>query len=395
MAKKHHIGGCGSKYIDRWSTEAESRSPRRPLVQFMAALLGVILFAGSASANDLWPLVKRAESAVWGTVTDIEDGAIDRVITIEVTEWADEQHLGGSASTRLVERGGALACHTPITLGSTGLFLFDTAGASDEFHDVDAWLAADGYLPMTGDARTRARVTLLLSSRATEGAKIDAALDLLTDRNAPVRKLAVDWFRNHPVSIGARGQEVLAAAFADEVDSRVQHGFLELFLLRDWPLAGDRPATIVTHEEFDGLAVESALAYLERHSTPAARAHLVTAFPNVSSERRVVLLEAYARAQIEEATLWWQEALLGDDLHCRDAALQCLPHAKLDGTRDVYRALLRSDDPRVLELALRGLAVIGDREALEDYREQTDSREPTVQLVERILRYPHRYAKGR
>ena len=87
-----------------------------------------------------------------------------------------------------------------------------------------------------------------------------------------------------------------ALATEEELDLRPEYAARGAVFERT-PKTGDAPRSLrYSSGARTAPFVESALAYLERHSTPAARAHLVTAFPNVSSERRVVLLEAYARA---------------------------------------------------------------------------------------------------
>ena len=91
------------------------------IVRAIVLALVVWLYPSTVSATDLWPLVKRAESAVWGTLTDIVDGVEDRVLMIDVLEAADGRETRGPARIRLLERAGRFPDGTPLWPGTTGL----------------------------------------------------------------------------------------------------------------------------------------------------------------------------------------------------------------------------------------------------------------------------------
>ena len=105
-----------------------------------SALLGAV---------DVWPLVNISQGAVWGTLTEIREGDVDRLLLVAVSGRADGRDTRGPDPLQLLTRAGRLPDGTPIRPGATGLFLFcRPIDESGEFGFVDGWLLHDGFRPM-------------------------------------------------------------------------------------------------------------------------------------------------------------------------------------------------------------------------------------------------------
>ncbi len=361
------------------------------------ALLALLLCDRATSCeHDLWPLVKHAESALSGTLMAVEEGDADRLLHIAVAGGAGARDGGGPEILRLIERAGRLPDASELRPGSTGVFLYvASSGGSTEFDGCDGWLLAGGFAPIAAPGAAEA-IRTLRAEPSTGARPPPAALIALLDmEEPPARGLAVSWLRRNEVEPEPATLHDFAARFAEETAPEVLAAWLELFLARGWPLAGERASDIVLGAD-PGSLLECALEYLVRHGSSDEMARLLAAYPTCGRERRVILLEAYARLELREASVWWQAALLGDDRVELEAALAGMAAARIPGSEGAYRALLRSDDAEVRRLALRGLAGCATPsagEAIRDWLARAEPADPLALYAERLLAKPHRYAR--
>ena len=365
----------------------------------MALLLAALTIPAplAAQVHDFWPLVNEAEYAVWGTLTEIDGSDEDRLLVIDVTEAADGRDTRGPAPLRILERAGRLPEGISLRPGATGLFLCHSRGdVTEEFPLVDGWLVSGGFAPFPMEPRIVATLERLFETRedCTQTDPGDL-LDLLADPEPLCRALAISWLRHNPVRLDPGQEPRVAALFGVEKHPQLQHAFLELFILWERPLAGERVVNMLLLSRDGGLE-DASLRYLTAHASRASQARLLLEFRDASPRQRVLLLEAYARLGLEEAAPFWEEALLSGRADEVRAGLAGMAAAELPGCAKTYETLLTSRSAKVRKLALRGLATLCTPEAgeiIREYIDQAEEDDPVVRFAKRVLKHPHRYGQ--
>lgn len=361
---------------------------------------GAVLFPASARAvvaPDFWPLVKCADRGVWGTVTEIQSRGEHRLLIISVTSNAFPENARGFSVLRLLERHGQLPEGTPLRSGASGLFLFKTAvDGGGEVPSVDGWFVPQGYMALNDLTLRRDIVNGLLSSQTPTEVRLDYSRRLLSTSSAEARKLALGWLRENRDQLTPSDYATMSHSFSEETDPVLQANYLELFLLSNQPLAGSGPARLVQREE-PGELFELCVNYLERFAGVAERAELFQAYPGADPTRQKLLLEVYARLGMQEAWVWWEDALEFGQADVLATAVAFAGDGGFTGALDWYRALLSSDQVEYRKMALCGLAALATPEAilaLQEYRNEAEADDPLADLAGRILKHPFRYGKA-
>lgn len=365
---------------------------------FTIVTLGPVYPAPTAQAlaSEFWPLVECADAAVWGVVESIETGDRDRLVTIAVHGRADLAGSGGSGRLLLLERCGRYPDRTSLHPGDTGLLLYRfPEDDSGEWPHPDGWLVAHGFLPAPNDAGDHGLVTELVQRDfADEPARPHTALRLLESDSAACRKLGLEWLRRSEYELDGQQRRLLGDTFRDELDSENLYLFLDLFLVREWNLAGSGISTIVLTHEHPALN-RHALFYRQRHRDADDEARLLMAYPNADDATKIRLLHAYAALQLEESAPWWEDALTSPERTLREAAVHELGHANVPDAVSILEQLIDSDDVRLATLALRSLVSRADSEALAALRRHLD-RLPDGQErahVRRMMKHPFRLGR--
>jgi hypothetical protein len=332
---------------------------------------------------------------VWGTLTEIREGDVDRLLLVTVSGRADGRDTRGPDPLRLLTRAGRLPDGTPIRPGATGLFLFcRPIDGSGEFGTIDGWLLHDGFRPMNPDPEDRSRIRRLVAESGAPD--VFSAIELLESAEASCRALGLGVLRQG-TDLDEASKARVARAFLRETDPTNQALFLRLFLRREWPLAGSGMPGLLLREESPD-RIEVVLRYLEVHGSPADRATLLTAYPVASPRERRVLLRAYSRLGLTEARAHFMSALRSADEREVRCGITNLGGSGLTGTEAVYGALLESTDPEIRRLALKGLGSLATPTAartLRDFVARAPADDPLNRLAEKILRQPYRYGRLR
>ncbi len=356
----------------------------------------VSLTTPDASANDFWPRLKGAQEAYWGSLISIENGESDRCLWIEVRRAENSTEQGGSEVLRIVERAGRLPHATPLAPGDTGLFLVNPTGSpSVEFPGHQGWIAGFWRLEPGDPADLFGRVAgRELAGSPQVGADLLALVEATSLR---YRLLGLSALRWSNTSLSASEKSRLSQAFYAESDPRGQAAFLELFLLKEWPLAPRGLAQLVL-EVNDPEVQELTLYYLSRFRNVETEAELIVAYPAADKATRLRLIKAYGRLQIEEATNWWYDALIDGDAELAERALECLGQCGSQEAREIFIQLLSSNSLEVRKAAIRGLATIGCRASSRVLRDYLDSLEPEsaeAGFVSEVLKHPYRFGRVR
>ncbi|MEM7166839.1 MAG: HEAT repeat domain-containing protein [Planctomycetota bacterium] len=382
-----------------------TRRVMKPAMTFAGALLAWAALtlttpqtASATVADDFWPLVIQADSAVWGTLTGLEERGDDRLLEVSVSETVLPLGLRGPSVLRLVEPAGRLPEGTPLRQGAFGLFLFSTAlDGTGPTVPVDGVFIPHGFLHGDPGSVDRAAVaSLLTSARDVEPQERSSdALFLLGSAHVRVRRLAIGWLRRNDVSLNEPDLQKIRQAFEQEASPLLQEKFLDLFVLRDQPLAEGTAAQILPACSHAGLK-EMTLHYLDRLGTTLDKGMLLGAYPEADLTQRCRLLEAYARLDMHEALIWWEDALTSDATDLQIAALRAFGSAGLAEGVAVYEQLLDSQSPAVRKLALRGLASAATPEAIQvltTFRDATTADEDMGIFVRSLLKHPYRHGK--
>lgn len=345
----------------------------------------------AVAPNDFWPLVNQAESAVWGTVSSIENGEHDRVIAISVVESVFPDEFVDTTVLRLLEPLGRLPEATPLRPGVSGLFLFHAASSGGEFAAVDGSLIPHGVLAVGTRARERESVGGLL--RASDGAsRTQSALGLLRSPHPFARAVAVDCLRACE-SLDSTAADAIRQAFAGEANERVLTAYMDLLLKHDHAWASSDSVAILLAARSAELR-ELNLLYLEKYATVADQAVLLQSYPGATSKQRVSLLEAYGRLQIEEALPWWESALRSEDGILVHTAIRTIGLAGSPLAQSWYVALLESDHEAIQRMGIRGLATLATPAALAELRrfeEETPAHNPLRAYTGQVVRHPYRF----
>lgn len=381
------------------------RARRARVWALVAALFGFPQMASAAMPErDLWPLVKRADHAVWGTLVEIQERGSDRLLVIATLAPG---RAGGEhrlpARLELLELAGLLPEGTAIWPGATGLFLYVDAEANANPTDgeaganaaVDGILLPDSFVSGVPGTTERMAVGVLIEHARgpAPAAAADDAMALLSGSTAELRQLALGWLRERPVELEATLRTALRARFLEEGDPRVQRKYLELFVRRELPLAAGRVTPWVQEPSEPALG-ELTLLYLERLASLEDRAQLIAAFHEAPAAVRARLLSAYARLGLEVPVAYWQDSLRAPEAQLVTAAVENLGKARVPGAAELYASLLGSTSPTVRTLALRGLATLGTPTAIAQLRahaERSDVDARDRALTERLLRHPYRH----
>lgn len=354
--------------------------------------------ASATVADDFWPLVIQAEHAVWGELMTIEEIGDDRLLEIRVSETVLPWGLRGPSVLRLVEPAGRLPEGTPLRQGAFGLFLFLNAidGVGTQVSNDGVFLP-HGFLHGDPGSVDRAAVASLLSSaRDVDPQECSGdALFLLGSAHVRVRRLALGWLRRNDIQLHATDKERLRRAFQSEVSPQLQEQYLDLFVLRDTPLAEGTAATLLPGCKDAGLK-EVTLHYLDRLGTTLDKGILLGAYPDAAVQERCQLLEAYARLQMPEALLWWEQALTSEKPELQLAALRSFGSAGLGQGVQVYEQLLTSQSTAVRKLSLQGLAAAATPESiqvLKTFHDATTEDEELGRFVRSLLKHPYRHGK--
>ncbi len=345
-----------------------------------------------AYAADVWPLVKFADGAVWGTLMAVDTVGDDRILLIAVDGSTPSPFLRGNGSISLLERAGRHPDGTPLVPGSSGLFLFTDV---DTPASTDGYLIAGAFLPVES-ILDRDRIQQLVTAEIVgENVSLETAGNLLRSEQAACRLFATRCFQQLALDRSASLDAGLRQAFRTETSTPVLVALLDLFLVRGWPLVDGSASNLVLSYESSELN-ELALAYVARHGDADDRAQLLTAYPeaNVTTRRR--LLTAYARLGLREAEPWWHHALTCEDPNLSLHALEELCFSELDGLEDLFHALVESSSKRIRALAVRGLGSLGTVRASNILRQLAADRsenDPLGRLAHRILQYPYRYGR--
>ncbi|MCI0652297.1 MAG: hypothetical protein L0Z55_10485 [Planctomycetes bacterium] len=366
----------------------------------LAAAAAVLTTGARTAASDLWPLVKTADGAVWGTLIDAETGVQDRLLSVQVGVPADGRDPRGPVLLRLVERGGMLPDGSWLAPGATGLFLYH-AGTSPrgEFSAADGTFVSGGFSAMAARADAIAAIAEVFCARAA-GREPERApfLALLDSPDPACRSFALGRLRHESVTAELAAGEAAAIrrACEAETDESNRRELLELCLLRRLGDAGDMAAELLLGAR-SGDAIETALIYLAEHAKPHTKAELLIAYPAADASQKVLLLEAYARLELAEAQAWWEDALFSENPTLRSAALLGIGKARVPCARELYEEILRSDDDEVRCLALQGIAALDGgaaRQLLGDYVASAPRGDRGRELAQKILRHPYRYGRS-
>jgi len=358
----------------------------------LCAALSIGLLSGrSEASDDPWPLVNAADFAVWGTLIHTSTGPSSRLIVVDGED--PPPPAAAIPPVRLVDHVVDLPDGTTVPPGGTGLYLATTADGRDPgFAEVAGTILTGGFIPGWPDSATRERVRRIAAPSEDAPFSEEDALALLASDWAPAKSLAIGWWRERAEAPSPAARTALAGAVRVE-DRTACRLAIELHLARGWevPTAGLVGRYLATEDP--GLA-HIALLAIAAGSAAEPRAELLLAWPSADREARARLLVAYADLAIEESLPWWQEAFASDDAELTTIAIRELGRARIPGAGDVYPALLASEDPRVVSLALQGLSRTGTPAAtalLREFRAARPDDDPLGLEADRLLRQPRRY----
>lgn len=385
---------------DERSLSTRRRSPLRWFVIITIALVGPVLSAPTASALsfEFWPLVESADGAVWGTVNSIDLGDRDRLITIDVHGRADLAASGGYGQLRVLERCGRYPDRTPLRPGHTGLFLYQIpSDTSGEWPHPDGWLVAGGFFPAPTDPADQTAVTQLVRRDFTDEARRpEEAISLLSSETSECRRLALEWLRRSQYLLSGNQHLLLTDAFQAETEDRNLYLYLDLFLVKNWDLAGTGLSTIVLTRSDPAVNLLT-LHYRLRHRDANDEARLLAAYPAADVPTRCRLLKTYATLGLDEAIPWWNDALSSPFPELFQTAVAEVGRSNLHNAVDTLEVLLLSPSAKTRRLALGSLAARADQESKEAL-ERFLAAEPAESIrreVEAVMKHPFRHGSRR